>query len=179
MNLNPIYSYEFNQILNNEYDEIQNVKNFTSLITDKDRFLPLLLIIKKNKNFLEEKLGYKIKEEVDFFVVRAEKFKSFSQPITIEYSIIPEEMLLFLLKEIIKSTITDRFPDEIIREQYVNNFIEFFIIENKLQNFKLNEFTQNLHNESSKLFEKYIKIKIDFSNKTIKEYLEEIYLNEF
>jgi len=177
MKLNPKYSYEFNQILNEQYDENELIKNFASLLTDKDRFLPLLLIIENKQKELEEKLGYTIKDELDFFVVRSEKFKSFSEPITIEYSIFPEEMLLFLLKEILKVSITDRFPDEVIREQYINSFIEFFIEDQKLQNFKLEEYTRNLHDESLKLFENYSKKDIDFSTKTMKEYVEELFLN--
>jgi len=177
MKLNPKYSYEFNQILNVNFNENEQIKNFASLLTDKDRFLPLLLIVEKNHKFLEEKLGYKIAKELDFFVVRCEKFKSFSEPVTIEYSILPEEMLLFLLKEILKISITDRFTDEVTREIYINSFIEFFIKEQKLQNFKLDKFLINLHNESFKLYKNYKKEKIDFSSKTMKNYLEELYVN--
>ena len=50
MKLIPKYSYEFNQILNKDYNEDDQIKNFASLLSDKDRFLiliPKILELKK------------------------------------------------------------------------------------------------------------------------------------
>jgi len=100
MKLIPNYSYEFNVILNETYNENDQIKNFVSLLSDKDRFLILMPLLEKNEQFIAKKLGFTMPITVDFYIVRAEKFKSFSMPITIEYSILPEEMILFLFKEI-------------------------------------------------------------------------------
>lgn len=154
---------------------MEQIKNFASLISDKDRFLALLPIIEKNKEFLEKNLGFTIKDEIEFYIIRAEKFKSFSEPITIEYSILPEEMLLFLLKEIVKISCEIRFPDEIIREQYVNSFVDFFCINAETENRDLIKFGQNLHAESIRLYSQYEMKDIDFSGKTLKLYLEEMF----
>jgi len=175
MELKPQYSYEFNRILNTEFNENDQIKNFASLITDKDRFLNLLPVISQNKELIEKYLGLKLKEEYEFYIVRGEKFKSFSMPITIEYSILPEEMILFLLKEIIKNSIEIRFPDELIREQYINSFIDFISIQEDLENINLVKFGKNLHEESQKQYPNYEFKDIDFKKKTLKEYVEEMY----
>lgn len=175
MKLNPNYSYEFNVILNENFKEHEQVKNYVSLLSDKDRFLILLPILEKNSEFISEKLGFPLLEFVDFYVVRAEKFKSFSMPITIEYSILPEEMILFLLKEILKTSITIRFPDEIIREQYINSFIDYICVNGDFGRVDLVKFGKNLHDESKRLFPIYEFKDIDFSNKTMKEYLDGMY----
>lgn len=175
MKLLPNYSYEFNCILNENYTENDQIKNFASLITDKDRFLALLPQLEQNTKLIEETLGFKLKETYNFYIVRAEKFKSFSLPITIEYSILPEEMILFLLKEILKISIDLRFPDEMIREQYINSFIDFISINGQFQNINLIKFTKNLHDESKKLFPSYDLNSLDFNSKTLKEHLEELF----
>jgi hypothetical protein len=122
-----------------------------------------------------EKLGFKIKEEIEFYIVRCEKFKSFSMPITIEYSILPEEMLVFLLKEIIKVSIDIRFPDEETREQYINSFVEYIAINGELENLDLIKYGANLHEESKRLYPNYEFKDVDFNEKTMKQYIEEMY----
>lgn len=177
INLNPNYSYEFNVILNETYNEEDQVKNYVSLLSDKDRFLILLPLLEKNINLIEDRLGFKLIENIEFYVVRAEKFKSFSMPITIEYSILPEEMILFLLKEILKISITIRFPDEIIREQYINSFIDYICVNGDFGKVDIIKFGKNLHDESKRLFPIYEFKEINFSSKTMNEYLEEMYNN--
>jgi len=178
MILIPKYPFEFNCILNEEFNEDEQIKNFASLLSDKDRFLVLLPILEKNLKLVEEKLGYKLKEKIEFFVVRAEKFKSFSEPITIEYSLLPEEMILFLLKEIIKVSIIDRFPDEVIRDVYVNRFVEHIITIGDWGNLKLLDNIVLLDKESERLYPDYLLKKIDFENKLMIDYVEELFLDE-
>lgn len=178
MKLIPNYSYEFNCILNENYSEEDNIKNFASLLSDKDRFLILLSELENNKSFIEEKLGFKLKEEYNFFVVRAEKFKSFSEPITIEYSLLPEEMLLFLFKEILKVSITVRFPDEIVREEIINFFIDYILINGNWSKDFI-KFSKNLHDYSQEKYASYqydIE-KYDFENMTLKSLLDKLYEN--
>lgn len=175
MKLTPRYSYEFNCILNPQFEEIDQIKNFASTISDKDRFLVLLPLLEKNFKLIEENLGFKLKENYDFYIVRAEKFKSFSEPIVIEYSLLPEEMLLFLLKEILKVSIEIRFTDEKTRESYINSFIDFVCINGEFDNLDLVKFGKNLHNESKRLHPDYEFCDIDYSNKNMKELLEDLY----
>jgi hypothetical protein len=177
MKLNPKYSYEYNCTLNPQFNQKQQIENFASLISDKNRFLPLIPQLEKNSNLIESTLGYKIKSEINFYIVRSERFKSFSEPITIEYSILPEEMILYLLKEIIKTSITDRFFDETQREQYLNSFCGHIAINGDFRKLDLIKFTKNLH-EHSKLFLKEYEFKdIDFTKKTMKQHIEELYGN--
>lgn len=175
MKLNPNFSYEFNYILNEDFNETQNLQNFASIISDKDRFLQLLPLLEQNKGFIEERLGFKLPDEVEFYIVRAEKFKSFSLPVTIEYSILPEEMLLFLLKEILKVSILARFPDEQTREHYVNGFIDYFVINVDTGALDFVKFGKNLHDESLRMYSDYKYEDIDFSKKTMREYIEDMY----
>lgn len=169
------YSYEFNQILNPQLNETQQIQNFASLISDKDRFLSLLKLIENNTQLIEERSGFDLKEEIEFYIVRAEKFKSFSEPITIEYSILPEEMLIFLLKEIIKTNVEVRFFDEETREQYLNSFVEYIAINGEFNNLDLVKFGKNLHDESKRLYPNYEFKDIDFNQKTLREYIEDMY----
>lgn len=175
MKLTPKYSYEFNYILNPKFTEDEQIKNFASLISDKDRFLSILSNIANNEVLIEKKLGFKLPEKVEFYIVRGELFKSFSEPVTIEYSILPEEMLAFLLKEIIKITIDIRFPDDITREKYVNSFLDYIFINGNWDTVDLVKFGKNLHDESLRLYEEYKMEDINFSKKTMKKYLEEMY----
>lgn len=175
MKLNPKYSYEYNCILNESYTEDEQIKNFASTISDKDRFLVLLPLLEKNSKLIEEGLGVKLKEENDFYVTRAEKFKSFSEPITIEYSICPEEMLLYLLKEILRTANLHRFPDEESREEHLNAFIDYVVINGDFNNIDLIKFTKNLHEESKLKNAKYEYKEIDFKEKTMNQYIEELY----
>ncbi len=178
MKLIPNYPYEFNIILNEQLTQMQQIQNYTSLISDKDRFLPTLPLIEKSAQLIEERLEFKIREEIEFYVVRAEKFKSFSVPITIEYSILPEEMLVFLLKEIIKTSIEIRFPDEETREQYINSFVEYIAINADFKNLDLIKYGKNLHDESQKLYPQYEFKDIDFNTKTMKQHLEDMYKDD-
>ncbi len=174
MKLIPNYSYEYNKILNENYSEEEQIKNFASLLSDKDRFLALLPEIEKNSKLIEEKLGFKLREEYEFFVVRGEKFKSFSEPVTVEYSILPEEMILFLLKEILKVSITTRFPDEILREEYVNSLIDYISINGDFS-CDLIKYTKNIHDESKRLYERYHLKQLDFTNSNLNQLLEKYY----
>jgi hypothetical protein len=196
LKLIPKYSYDYNIILNDSLSMgDEQLKNFASLLSDKDRFLDMLPLIEKNFDLIEKKLGHKLKEEIEFFVVRAEKFKSFSEPITIEYSMLPEEMIVFLLKEIIKVLIEGRFLDEISQEQYINSFVEYIIVNGDFEKTTANDsegkslggsqtdtfvkLGKNLHDESLRLYEGYEFKEIDFTEKTMAEYMEEIYSQSF
>ena len=181
MKLIPKYSYEFNDVLNTNLVEKEEVENFASLLSDKDRFLSLLPTLEKNAQFIEKSLGYNLREWYEFFVVRAELFKSFSEPITIEYSILPEEMLLFLFKEIVKVSITDRFLDEVQREELVNALVDYCVINGDFDGGGKDfvKFTKNLHDESSSRFESYEYKEFDFSERTLKDILHESYKAEF
>lgn len=175
--LTPQYSYDYNKILNEQYtDEMDQIKNFSSLISDKDRFLVFLPLFEHNREFIEKVLDYKLIENVEFYVVRAEKFNSFSLPITIEYSISPEEMFLYLLKEILKVSITDRFPDDESRELALNNVIEYILENGIFGNNNFKDFTKTLHENSLKQFPNYKQEEIDFKTQTMKKHL--IYLHD-
>ncbi len=176
--ITPQYSYDYNKILNEQYtSEDDQIKNFSSLISDKDRFLIFLPLIEHNREFIEKTLDYKLKQDIEFYVVRAEKFNSFSLPITIEYSISPEEMFLYLIKEILKVSITDRFPDEETRELAINTAIEYILEKGIFGNNNFKDFTKNLHENSQKQFPNYKKEEIDFEKKTMKEHLINLYDN--
>jgi phosphate starvation-inducible protein PhoH len=172
MKLIPKYSYEFNQVLNEGFNETEQVKNFASLITDKDRFLAMMQSLEKNVKLMESTLGHKLPKEIEFYVVRAEKFKSFSEPIVIEYSILPEEMLMFLIKEIVKTSVEGRFMDEVMREQYVNSFVSHIVINGDFKGIDFVKYANNLHEESKKLHSNYSFKDIDFKKKTMKEHIE-------
>lgn len=178
MKLIPKYSYEFNCVLNEQFNEVDQIKNFASTISDKDRFLILLPLIKKNENLIKERLGFDLPEKIDFYVIRAEKFKSFSEPITIEYSLLPQEMLLFLLKEILKTIIPIRFPDEVVRDEYINSFIDFLVVNGDWGEEDFVKFTKNLHDESKKISSEYKLIEVDFNTKTMKEYVTQLFEDE-
>ncbi len=178
MKLIPNYSYEFNCILNETFSEEDQIKNFASLLTDKDRFLSLLPKLELNSSLIERILGYKLKEEIEFYIVRAEKFNSFSTPVTIEYSLIPEEMILYLLKEIIKVSIKDRFPSEFDQESHINSFIEYIINLNDWEGPDLKPFIEILHNNSSKKYKNYKITKIDFEKLPMNSIIEELFLKE-
>ena len=175
MKLIPRYSYEFNKILNDNFNEKDHIQNFASLISDKERFFGLVPLIGKNEKLIEEKLGYKLPENLMFYVVRAEKFKSFSEPITIEYSLMPEEMILFLLKEILKNTVTDRFPDDLVREQYINSFIDYIVVNGDWGDYDFVRFLRLIHNESERMYKSYQYLEMDFENKTMKDFIYEYY----
>lgn len=174
MILKPQYSYEFNTILNEDFNEMDQIQNFASLLSDKDRFLGLVPQIQDNQELLEKRIGSQLPESIEFYVVRAEKFKSFSLPITIEYSLCPEEMIVFLLKEIIKTTMNVRFPDEILQEEYINSCVKS-IVGNGTWNVNLDKFLQNLDDHSKKVYPTYEIKEIDFTNKNLKEHVEELY----
>ena len=171
----PKYSYEYNVILNSDFDENENIKNFASLISDKDRFLPLVKLIENNSDLIEDRLGMKLKEEIEFYIVRCEKFKSFSDPITIEYSVYPEEIIIFLLKEIIKISIDMRFPDDVSRENSVNNLARYIIKNGSFEGNNFEEYLKNLYDESKRLFLEYEFLEIDFSKLTMKDHIEKLY----
>lgn len=175
MKLIPKYSYEFNAVLNGSFDEGEQIKNFASLISDKDRFLDLVKVLEKNLEFISKCLGFELPEKIEFYVVRAEKFKSFSEPITIEYSLLPEEMVVFLIKEIAKVATTIRFYDEKTREEYINAFVDYIILNGDFGKNDLVKFSKNIHDLSSDIFEGYEFREIDFKKKSMKKILEEMY----
>ena len=178
MELIPIYSYEFNKVLNEKFSDKENIQNYTSILTDKDRFENMINLILKNKNLIEKKLGFKLLKKVEFYIVRCEKFKSFSKPITIEYSILPEEMILYLLKEVLKNSIEIRFLDEVFREEVLNSFITYIIINGDFEKYDFVKYLKSLHDYSKQNYNDYSfenSQKYDFDKKTLKKYLEMSY----
>ncbi len=175
MKLNPKYSFEYNAILNPELDVTQLIENFASLISDKDRFLSLVKLIEYNSDFIEKTLGCKLPGKIDFYIVRTEKFKSFSEPVTIEYSILPEEMLLYLFKEVVKVCINARFPDEKTREEYVNAFVDYVLVNGDFGKKDFVKYGKNLHEYSKENYDDYEYKDIDFCHKSLKRLIEEMY----
>jgi len=175
MKLKPNYSLDYNEILNPTLSNKEQLTNFASLISDKDRFLSIIPFIEKNSKLICEKLGTQLPSEIEFYVVRAEKFKSFSSPITIEYSILPEEMLVYLLKEIIKKYAPTIFPDYVTRERYVNSLVDYIIINGEFRKLNLVKYSKNLHDESKKKYDEYQLEDIDFSKTTLKKHIENLY----
>ena len=178
MEIEIIYSYDFNKVLNDTLDEKQNIQNYTSILTDKDRFESLIDSIKKNKPLIEKKLSFKLLKKFEVYIVRCEKFKSFSKPISIEYSIIPEEMLLYLLKEIIKNSINIRFLNEVQREEALNSFLTYILINGDFGKKDFIKYLKSLHDYSKEIYKEYSfenTQKIDFNKITLKKYLEDLY----
>ncbi len=171
--INPIYSFEFNRVLNPKLTEIEQIQNFASIISDKDRFESILPILNKKKEIIEKFSGFTLNENYDVYIVRCEIFNSFSLPITVDYSIDHYEILIFTLKEILKQSIQIRFPNELIREQYINAFIEFTFKNDE----KMLNSLSTIHKASKNIEQQYEKISIDFESKTLKEYIEELYNN--
>ena len=169
------YSYEFNLILNKQLTEKQQLENYSSLILDKDRFLMLTSFLSKNCAFIEKTCGFKFPKVIEFYVVRAEQFKSFSKPITIEYSICPEEMLLYLISEIIKVYCPIRFSCEQSRSELINTYIDFLTINGNWGKYKLVKFSKNLHEEAIKIFPTYSLKEVDFFKTNLKEKIEKEY----
>jgi len=166
------YSYEFNSILNPELNETEQIKNFASLITDRDRFFLLLKDVEENLEKLETYLGYKLSEKLIIYIVRAEKFDSFSEPITIEYKVETELMIINLLKEIVKTTIPVRFPDEEYRNFLINIFIEYFFKSINKENY--NKYIQKILNKDN-ISEEDLR-KFNFSKKTFLEVVKNFYI---
>ena len=175
MKLFPYYSYEYNCVLNPQFSESEQIKNFASLLTDKDRFLALVPLIEANEDLIEEKLGFSLPSTLTFYIVRAERFKSFSEPITIEYSLLPEEMLIFLLKEVLKVSAQTRFPDEVTREQYLNALIDTLGVEGEWGDIDVAKFAKNMHVLARNRHPEYTLLKVDYSTTTLREYVEELY----
>ncbi|MCA9487180.1 hypothetical protein H6501_03930 [Candidatus Woesearchaeota archaeon] len=174
MRLQPKYSFEFLSALSPESSETQNVQTFASLLSDKDRFLALLPKLDARLEHIEEKLAYPLYNTYDFYIVRDMNRASFSEPITIEYSIFPEEMILFLLKEVLKVSITDRFIDEEEREQTLLSFITY-LVQTRLSELKLDGYLETLYTEAKKHFPNIQEKEFNFEEKTLKEIIQEKY----
>jgi hypothetical protein len=178
MKVNPIYSYEFNSVLNNELTDKEQLQNYVSITSDCDRFEFLIQYIEKNQKLIEKKLGWKLNPVINFFVVRCEKFKSFSTPITIEYSVIPEEMFLYLLKEILKVHCKIRFISEVDREQAVNSVITYLVLKGDYGNVNFIKQIKSLHIYSKEKFFDYSFEKSEaynFEDNSLKEILEKMH----
>ena len=100
------YPFELNEVLNSTFSSQENISNFTSLLSDKNRFEHLVSIVASNIEILEELIGFEINLKLDIYVIRAELFKSTPEPLLIEYDSVPELMILHLCKEIIKKVLS-------------------------------------------------------------------------
>lgn len=178
LKLNPNYSYEYNKILNPKLNEDEQIKNFASLLSDKERFLDPLIELEKNLKTIFEEFGFPLVNK-EFYIVRAELFKSFSLPITVEYSLIPEEMHLFLLKELLKSNLTQRFPDDLTQEQYLNAFVKHIVESYDFGSLNLKKVYLNIEAQAQEKFENYSPLSLDFKEKSFNDYLEELYVKMF
>lgn len=120
------YPYELNDVLNQHLDEQEKVSNYTSLLTDKDRFDNLLRSCSVFKDKIEEIVGVDISKTQSVYVVRAELFYSCSEPLLVEYQIQPEKMVLLVFKEMIKNALGVRgirFIDELQQEELLNGVV--------------------------------------------------------
>ena len=119
-NFQIFYPYELNEVLNPKFSNQEHISNYTSLLSDKDRFQNLITIFSKYKTVIEEIIGIEFEESQQLFIIRAELFESVSEPLIIEYQIEPEKMILNILKEMIKNNLGKnqiRFIDEIQQEE--------------------------------------------------------------
>lgn len=120
------YPYELNDILNQQLSEQERVSNYTSLLTDKDRFDNLLKSCSVFKERIEELVGVELPKSQSVYVVRAEIFNSCPEPLLIEYQIRPEQMVLGVFKEMVKNALGDngiRCVDELQQEELLNGVI--------------------------------------------------------
>ncbi|MCH8519200.1 MAG: hypothetical protein LAT82_00405 [Nanoarchaeota archaeon] len=114
------YPYELSDVLNKEFNEQEKVSNYTSLLTDKDRFENMMFKISALKIMIEELVGVEFPDSQEIFVIRAELFNSVPTPLIIEYQIHPEKMVLCTLKEMIKNVLGQngiRCIDEVQQEE--------------------------------------------------------------
>ena len=146
------YPYELNDALNQQLSEQERVSNYTSLLTDKDRFDNLLRSCSVFKESIEEIVGVEFPKSQSVYVIRAEMFNSCSEPLLIEYQIKPEQMVLGVFKEMVKNALGDngiRFVDEVQQEELLNSAI---IVVSKIidESIKTELFKEvdYLHNES-------------------------------
>jgi hypothetical protein len=172
MKINPYFSYELNSILNSGLNEKEKISFFTTLITDKDRFLSQIQKMSKYIDNIEKDLGFKIPKEIDVYIVNTNKNINLSPPIIISYSHIPEIICLNLLKEMIKISINSRFPDENFRDNYIFYFIEYLIDNNY---FKEIEFKKYLEDFKKSLNLKDIEKKPNFIDKNFKEHMDSLF----
>ena len=115
-----LYPFELNYELNSELSEQEQISNYTSLLSDRERYENLLLKISSQKKLFEELVGLEFKNSEQIFVIRAEKFISTPTPLIIEYQLHPEKMVLVTLKEMIKNTLAKfqiRCIDEVQQEE--------------------------------------------------------------
>lgn len=120
------YPYELNDVLNQQLSGQERVSNYTSLLTDKDRFDNLLKSCSVFKERIEELVGVELPKSQRVYVVRAEMFNSCSEPLLIEYQIRPEQMVLGVFKEMVKNALGDngiRCVDELQQEELLNGVI--------------------------------------------------------
>lgn len=126
------YPYELNALLNSTFNEAQIISNYTSLLSDKDRFQHLITILSSEKKIIESLIGISLPDELDVYIIRAELFDSCSEPLLIEYQLQPEKMILHLLKEVIKNSLGNeniRFIDEVQQEQLLNLALKYIFKE--------------------------------------------------
>lgn len=153
-----LYPYELNEALNPNFNEQEQISNYTSLLSDKDRFQNLITTISNSKSIFDELIGTESESEHTIYIIRAELFHSCPTPLIIEYKIDPEKMILFLIKEIIKSTLAKhgiRCIDEEQQEELLNATTHAISQElDSSLNLKLQNHITFLHEVSKKHLEK-------------------------
>ncbi|MFP4401900.1 MAG: hypothetical protein ACLFPL_01595 [Candidatus Nanoarchaeia archaeon] len=155
---NYYYPYELNEALNSQFSNHEQVSNYTSLLTDRERFENLLNKVSTQKQFLDSLIGLELQREQDVYVIRAELFQCCPTPLIIEYDIHPEVMVLYVIKEMIKNTLavySIRCIDEVQQEELLNaTLLRFFeIVDNNL-NTSISKYLLLVHNHSAKQLEK-------------------------
>lgn len=160
------YPYELNDALNQQLSEQERVSNYTSLLTDKDRFDNLLRSCSVFKESIEEIVGVEFPKSQSVYVIRAEMFNSCSEPLLIEYQIKPEQMVLGVFKEMVKNALGDngiRFVDELQQEELLNSSIIAIskIIDESINTGLLKEVDYLQTNSTEKLSKKKLEYKKD------------------
>ena len=144
INFSVQYPYELCDALNSEFNEQEKVSNYTSLLTDKDRFEHLIDKVSVFKEFFESIVGLEFPKHQELFIIRAELFNSVPTPLIIEYQLQPEKMVLCTLKEIIKNVLGAdgiRCIDEVQQEELLLSTLNIFSQEiEKVTNIKLTSF---------------------------------------
>ena len=129
INFSVQYPYELNEVLNSQMSEQEKVSNYTSLLTDKDRFEQMIDRISSMKEFFETIVGLEFPENQELFVIRAELFNSVPTPLIIEYQLHPEKMVLCTLKEMIKNVLGSegiRCIDEVQQEELLLSTLDVY-----------------------------------------------------
>lgn len=173
INFSIQYPYELSDVLNSKFTEQEKVSNYTSLLTDKDRFEQMIDKVSLFKEFFESIVGLKFPQNKEVFVIRAELFNSVPTPLIIEYQLQPEKMVLCTLKEMIKNVLGAdgiRCIDEVQQEELLLSTLQVFSEEiEKVTSIKLTSFISWMFSNS----QIYLKNKnFEINEKRVEDYTQ-------